>query len=168
MAKNIILRKLEGSSIKRNVLDKSLLTLFCLLFYAWHIGFSADVSWQHHVLFNFCHANIFHLIINLMVLWQVQNRIPVVEALLVSFLASYLPMYVSAPTMGLSGFLFAAFGIMWGKTGRALDAMKAGLPFIFITMLLPNINGLLHLYAYVLGYLLEYMCHAVNRLVRCV
>lgn len=141
----------------RNALDKSLLTLLCVVFYFAHIGFAPDSPWQAHALFHFSHVNVFHLIINLWVLWQIQNRIPVVEALLIAFLASYLPMYVSEPTMGLSGFLFAAFGIMWGKTGRVVEAMKVALPFIIITMLLNNVNGLLHLYAFVLGFVSSYV-----------
>lgn len=147
MEKTIILQKFT-----RNMLDKLMLTGLCVMFYFWHVGFSAESPWQQHVLFNFCHVNIFHLIINLCVLWQIQNRIPVVEGLLTSFIASYLPMYVTEPTMGLSGFLFASFGIMWGKTNRPLDAMKAALPFILFTMIFNNVNGLLHLYTFILGY----------------
>lgn len=165
MAKNIIIETLE-SRIKanaRNLLDKSMLTLLCVVFYFAHIGFATDSPWQAHVLFSFCHANVFHLIINLWVLWQIQNRIPVVEALLVAFLTSYLPMYVSEPTMGLSGFLFAAFGIMWGKTGRVVEAFKAALPFIIITMFIGSVNGLLHLYAFILGLTFSYVLHRCFR-----
>lgn len=150
-----------------NLEDKSLLTLLCLAFYFVHIGFAPDSPWQHHVLFNFCHVNVFHFIINLWVLWQIQNRIPVVGALFIAFLASYLPMYVSEPTMGLSGFLFAAFGIMWGKTGRVVEAMKQALPFIIITMFLSSVNGLLHLYAFILGFVSSYVLHKLGLSFRC-
>ena len=154
MEYNTIIRKCSA-----NLPDKFMLTALCVMLYFWHVGFTADSPWQTHVMFHFCHANVFHLAINLMVLWQIQNRIPVVEALLVSFLASYLPMYVTAPTMGLSGFLFAAFGIMWGRVGRPLEASRAALPFIIITMLFPDVNGLLHLYAFILGYVFSYVLH---------
>lgn len=147
------------SKCSRNLLDKLMLTGLCVMFYFWHVGFSADSSWQQHVLFSVCHVNIFHLIINLWVLWQIQNRIPVVEGLLTSFIASYLPTYVTEPTMGLSGFLFASFGIMWGKTDRPLGAMKAALPFILLTMILNNVNGLLHLYTFIIGYVSSYVLH---------
>lgn len=80
-----------------------------------------------------------------------------IPALLIATIASYLPMYVSSPTVGLSGFLFAAFGQMWGKTGRLLDAAKKVIPFVVITMLIPNMNGLLHLYTFGLGFIIGYL-----------
>lgn len=87
-----------------------------------------------------------------MVFWGIRNRIQIVEALTVAIAVSFLPMYTSGPTMGLSGFVFAAFGIMWGKTGRWLDAIKKAMPFILATMIVSNVNGLLHLYTFVVGY----------------
>lgn len=73
-------------------------------------------------------------------------------ALAVAVGASFLPMYVDGETMGLSGFLFGAFGIMWGRTGMWKDAFVKAMPFIVCTMIVPNVNGLLHLYAFWLGY----------------
>lgn len=155
-SRSIPSRNMEKNTIitryTRNLSDKIGLTLLCLAFYACHIGFLSGSSWQHHVLFSFCHANVFHLLVNLWVLWQTQNRIPVIGGLLVSIAASYLPMYVAEPTMGLSGFLFASFGIMWGRIGRPFGAVKAVLPFMLLTMLLSHVNGLLHLYSFVIGY----------------
>lgn len=92
-----------------------------------------------------------------MVLWSIRNKIRLIQALAIAVVASFLPMYVNAPTMGLSGFLFASFGIMWGKTGRWLDAAKKAMPFILCTMVIPNVNGLLHLYAFILGYFYGYI-----------
>lgn len=149
MEKNIITQ-----TFFRNLGDKIIITVLCIAFYTLHIGFDSNSDVTTHVTYNFNHVNVFHLIVNLMVLWQIKNKIDISGALLVAFVASYLPMYVTEPTMGLSGFLFAAFGIMWGKTGEFKKAMKAGLPFIIITMLLPNVNGLLHLYCYLIGYVI--------------
>lgn len=75
----------------------------------------------------------------------------VIPAYLIAVAASFLPMYVDCPTAGMSGLLFAMFGIMWGRIDRLGGALKAGLPTIIITMLVPGINGLLHLYCYLLG-----------------
>jgi hypothetical protein len=44
-------------------------------------------------------------------------------------------------------------GIMWGKRGDFKGCLKAGMPVILIMMLIPGINGLLHLYCYLLGYI---------------
>lgn len=147
MEKNIIMQKFA-----RNLGDKVLISVLCVAFYTMHIGFDCKSDLASHVTYNFCHVNAFHLIVNLMVLWQTRNKMDILESLLVAFVASYLPMYVMGPTMGLSGFLFAAFGIMWGKTGEFKKAMEAGLPFILVTMFIPNVNGLLHLYCYLIGY----------------
>lgn len=65
---------------------------------------------------------------------------------------SFLPMYVTEPTMGLSGFLFASIGQMWAQANDTKGMCKVVLPFILITMLIPNVNGLLHLYAFFVGY----------------
>lgn len=141
----------------RNLASKVILTILCLLGLCWHEGFYNGCPWLNHIAYSFSHANIFHLAVNLIVLWSIKNKIQTVPALLIAIIASYLPMYVSSPTVGLSGFLFAAFGIMWGKTGRLLDAVKKVMPFIIITMLIPNMNGLLHLYTFGLGFIIGYI-----------
>lgn len=66
------------------------------------------------------------------------------------------------PTVGMSGMLFAMFGIMWGKTGRWKEYLKAGMPVILIMMLIPNVNGLLHLYCYILGFVFSFLRFKVS------
>ena len=112
---------------------------------------------EYHIIYSFFHVNVFHLAVNLLVLWQIKNRLTPVKAFMVAVAASMLPMYVREPTMGLSGFLFAQFGILWGRTGRWKEAAKKAMPFILFTMLLNNVNGLLHLYAFSIGYIIEYL-----------
>ena len=126
--------------------------MVCLACIPWHFGFYEGCSWWNHLAYSFFHANIFHLAINLIVLWSIRNKMRPLRALGVGILASYLPMWVTEPTMGLSGFLFASFGLMWGETGRWKDACKKAMPFITCTMIVPNVNGCLHLYAFWLGY----------------
>ncbi len=90
-----------------------------------------------------------------MVLWKIKNKIPIVKSLIVAIAVSWLPMYVNSPTMGLSGFLFAAFGIMWGRTGRWMEAFRKVMPFVLLTMVIPETNGLLHFYAFFMGFLMQ-------------
>ena len=85
-----------------------------------------------------------------------------VTSLAVASVASLLPMYVSQPTMGLSGFLFASFGSMWGRTGLWKDAFKKAMPFIIFTMAVPNVNGLLHFWCFVLGYIVAYCINNIK------
>lgn len=133
-----------------------MLSIICLVLCTWHVGFYPGCPWQNHILYSFFHVNGFHLAVNLLVLWQIKNDMKPVTSLAVASVASLLPMYVSQPTMGLSGFLFASFGLMWGRTGQWKEALKKAMPFILFTMLLSNVNGLLHLYCFILGYIVAY------------
>lgn len=140
---------------ERSLVVKATLTVLCMVGCRWHIGFYEGCSWINHIVYTFCHTNMFHAIVNLFVLWEIKNRIPILGAFLVSIFASFLPMYNSTiPTMGLSGFLFASFGILWGRTGRWKDAFIKAMPFIVLTMIIPRTNGLLHLWCFWFGYIL--------------
>lgn len=153
---------MEARKIRHHAV-KLAITSACLAGYFLHVGFYADCPWWNHLAYSFCHANLFHLAINMLVLWNVRNRISVVESLAVAVVASFLPMYVDGSTMGLSGFLFAAFGIIWGKTGRWKDAFVKAMPFIVCTMIVPNVNGLLHLWCFWLGYLVGFLRNVFHR-----
>lgn len=101
----------------------------------------------------FCHANIWHLAVNILVLFCIRGKIEILPPLVIAVIASYLPMYVAEPTMGISGFIFAVFGLMWGKLGWWKKAITVVGPYIIIPMVIPNVNGLLHLYCFLLGYI---------------
>ena len=98
-----------------------------------------------------------------MVLWSIKNKIDVTLSFVAAVAASFLPMFVTEPTMGLSGFLFATFGIMWGKTGRWKEAAKKAMPFILFTMLLNDVNGLLHFWCFWLGYSIGFLRKMFHR-----
>lgn len=142
---------------------KLVISLACLLGCFFHIGFYEGCPWWCRLDYSFCHANWFHLGVNLLVLWSIRNRIAVVESLAVAIVASFLPMYVSETTMGLSGFLFAAFGWMWGKTGMWKEAFRRVLPVIGCTMVMPRVNGLLHLYCFALGFFISFCIYKMAK-----
>ncbi len=144
-------------SAKGNLPIKITLSIACVACSFEHIGFYYDCPFINHIAYSVFHVNVFHLLINLMVLWNIRNRIDVLFSFLIAVAASFLPMFVEDPTMGLSGFLFSAFGIMWGHTGRLNEAAKKVMPFIIFTMLLPNINGLLHLYCFWIGFCVGFL-----------
>ncbi len=147
----------------RNWKPKLSISIACLAGYFLHVGFYAGCPWWNHIAYSFCHANVFHLAVNLMALWGIRNKMSALLAFIVAVAASFLPMYVGDSTMGLSGFLFAVFGIMWGKTGRWLEVSKKAMPFILITMLIPNVNGLLHLYAFIIGYFVGFLLNMFHK-----
>ena len=134
---------------------KLLLTTLSIFISLLHkgMGFRADDNLIPHLTYSFQHANLWHMLANLFVLWSIKQRMNVVSGYLVAVAASFLPMFTDKPTVGMSGLLFAMFGIMWGERGDFKGFIKAGLPVILIMMLIPNINGLLHLYCYFLGYI---------------
>lgn len=105
-----------------------------------------------HFTYMFVHVNVWHFVCNMIVLWSIKERMDTFSAILIAVVASCLPTWYDKPTLGLSGFLFAVFGIMWGHTGRFKDCMKRGMPVIMLTLVLPGVNGLIHFYCYVLGY----------------
>ena len=140
-----------------------MLSIICLVLCTWHVGFYPGCPWQNHILYSFFHVNGFHLAVNLLVLWQIKNNMKPVTSLAVASVASLLPMYVSQPTMGLSGFLFASYGLMWGRTGLWKEALKKAMPFIICTMAVPNVNGLLHFWCFWLGYSIGFLRKMFHR-----
>lgn len=102
-----------------------------------------------HVLYMVSHANFWHLLGNIYVLWLVSNRLYLWRALVIAFLCSWLPGVGSiweivnnepvALTVGFSGVLFAIFGIKWGfwcvgqhkgrisRKGRVLDEQRTAI-----------------------------------------
>lgn len=147
--------KLRGAN--RNNKIKIVLTAICLASYQYHIGFYEGCPIFNRLAYSFCHANVWHLAVNLFVLWSIQGKLYIIAPLAIAVYSSLLPMYVTAPTMGLSGFLFAWFGIAWGKALKPWSGFIAVLPYLCITMLISNVNGLLHLYAFLIGLILSYI-----------
>lgn len=141
-------------TVRKNWRSKALLTVCCLVCQA-VVGISASVQEPllAHFLYMFVHVNVWHLICNMLVLWSVRGRMEVSSAMFIAVVASYLPTWYDKPTLGMSGLLFALFGIMWGRTGRFKECMKKGLPVIGLMLLLPGVNGLIHLYCYLIGYI---------------
>ena len=143
--------------VSRNCKIKIALTFVCLVSYQFHIGFYEGCPILHRLAYSFCHANLFHLAINLFVLWGIRGKLCVVAPLAIAFLASLLPMCVTEPTMGLSGFLFAWFGIAWGRALKPWRGFITMLPYILVTMVASNVNGLLHLYTFLIGLFFSYI-----------
>lgn len=136
---------------------KLLLTVLSVLMLSYNVdgGVGSGSGLTSHFTYTFCHANVWHLACNLFVLWSIRNRMATMSAYVIAVAASWLPMWADKPTVGMSGMLFAMFGIMWGRTGMKWKCAKAGLPVILVMMLIPNVNGLLHLYCYVIGYVIS-------------
>lgn len=126
------------------------------------VGYTANSDILTHFGYVFSHGNIFHLMSNMIFLCILRNKMPLVPCYLIAVLASFIPSPVNGITMGFSGFLFAYVSMEWGAVRRVKDAIKCVLPFCIVTMWLPNVNGFIHLYCAVLGFLYGYFY--LNRL----
>lgn len=143
-------------TVRKNWRSKALLTVACLVCQVVAGTKASDQALllPAHILYMFEHVNVWHFVCNMIVLWGIKGRMDTFSAIVIAVVASYIPTWYDKPTLGLSGFLFAVFGIMWGRVGCFKDCMKRGLPVIVLTLVLPGVNGLIHFYCYVLGYLL--------------
>ena len=113
-------------------------------------------QWLLHGASLFSHANIFHLLGNLLCLWLMKCRFRLPQALAISFVCSFLPQWSlwggTELACGFSSVLFAVAGMAWGEAGRFKDMIKKCVLPLVIVGLFPNVNIFIHLYALLLGY----------------
>lgn len=112
---------------------------------------SSDIT--SHLLYPLSHANIFHLAANTLCLWMIRVPVLIFVTYPIAVLASFLPSFVSEPTMGFSGILFAMVAITWGRVHRFRDMFWKNKWYIIIPALLPHINVMIHVYCMIGGYL---------------
>ena len=147
-------------------------------------GYTGDSGLASHLLFPFSHANIFHLACNLIAVWVLKwNMKNIIPSVAISFVASFLPGINIYPqlTMGASGIIFAAIGIMWGRyfsheyfntwLERDMDILSGNVKKFFlyvlvplaVMMFLPNVNFALHLYSLYLGMLYAFFHYVITK-----
>ena len=146
------------------------LAVFMVILYFMGIkaAYTSESGFLDHFIFAFCHANLIHLGLNLTSLFLFKKRLYIIEGIYISFLASYLPVWMISgdeATMGFSGVLFAIVGIKYGvvfsrcKTIQSLQntikinrkAIAILLTSVVITIFIPHLNWCLHLYCLIIG-----------------
>ena len=83
-------------------------------------GYCSGSPWWTHFTFQFAHGNVFHLAANMLVVMVLASRNDALWIWPVSFaISSLCSLFVSTPnpTVGLSGMLFAFYGIIFLKYG---------------------------------------------------
>lgn len=146
------------------------LCFVCHVHYAYAPACASYHDFLCHVLFPLSHANIFHLLCNMLAFAYIRGNLHFIPALIINFLASFLPViYIygdPALTCGFSGIIFAILGAKWGayfyhtyiehydptnlRTNLRRFSLYIILP-IAISVLIPNINWSLHLYTLIMG-----------------
>lgn len=121
-----------------------------------------------HVLWPLSHANVWHLMGNLWVLWWMKGgRLRIREAYVTAVLCSFLPVvpgvwdFAAAEplrTVGFSGVLCAMIGMKWGEWIKGCNNVAAYrtfcvkvLPFVAMGFLIPHVNWSIHLYCLLAG-----------------
>ena len=140
------------------------------------------------------HANIFHLLGNLFVLWLLRldrNHTPhegtrrIIEGCIIAVLCPFLPSFhIDLPnfqlstinsqlTLGFSGAIFAIVGAMWGEAFRKQPTKKTirlfvtrCLPWAVVGIFIPHVDGMLHTYCLFAGLLYKLLPDYFPRLSR--
>lgn len=135
-------------------------------------GFTSSLSpLSSHLLYPLSHANIWHLLANVLCLCLLRCPLHIFATYTIAVLCSFLPcplfmdMLLShtplgepeGVTMGFSGVLFAIVGVAWGKVGRFREMLTKNFWFLFIPAFIPHINFLIHLYCLLAGYALGHL-----------
>lgn len=141
---------------------KGLVTAVLLLWYmllpSFGFGGSSDTTtyWTGHLFYPLSHANVWHLFANVLCLWMIPCRLHLLSSYAVAVVCSFLPCFLSEPTMGFSGVLFAVVGRSWGVTGRFRQMLWKNKWFLVIPFFLPHVNGFIHVYCMLSGYVVGY------------
>lgn len=117
-----------------------------------------------NLLYPISHANIYHLLANILCLWMLRCPLHLFATYTIAVLCSFLPSFslfdflvgrgtaLAEPTYGFSGVLFAMVGISWGRVHRFRDMLSRNKWILIIPAFVPHINFLIHLYCLLLGY----------------
>lgn len=156
---------MKGAGKSRYV-PSAVIAACCVVFFCLSLrfDFGRDFGVTHSLLYHFSHANVFHLALNLIALFQFRPRWSTcATAFVCASLASMLPFTASTAegTCGLSGFLFAAYARRYA-TWREKPYFL--LLSAFVGGLLPHVNWRIHIVSFILSYLFyEIRIHIIRR-----
>ena len=131
------------------------------------VGIYDGCRWHQHLIYQFFHANIFHLAVNLYVMWLCVTRFKLSQRqMLMCFIISALtPATLPMPTIGASGIVYAMLGIINTMVAKKLRFAMWIAVYIAISALF-NCNWSIHLYCYALGFMFNSITLLWTRLTR--
>lgn len=134
-----------------------IITFVCMVMYVLGPVYAYGTTSGHidHMLYGISHANALHLGLNMYALWMFRPRgLTCLVGAIISIVASYLPLAAyDLPTCGLSAFLMACFARRYAAWGKNI------LPVLCAQIILipfPYINAAVHLYSFIIGYIVWY------------
>ena len=107
-----------------------------------------------HLLYPLSHANVWHLMANVLCLWMIPSDLHLTISFLLAVLCSFLPCFMSEPTCGFSGVLFAIVGMSWGRVHRFRDMLWRNKWWLIVPIFIPHVNALQHVYCLLAGWLI--------------
>ena len=131
---------------------------YCLqLALGFPVGYT-DASLLPHLSFALFHANVFHLAANILTLHLLQpTGRDLATGYLISLAASFAAV-TAAPTVGFSGALYAIIGMRTTLFRGRFTAPKAWFAaFLLAGLVLPRVNGLLHLLCFAAGAVVQFI-----------
>lgn len=119
-----------------------------------HTALMPSCPWTHRLMYQFFHAGLLHAVLNGWVLISAVFMYPTSHWMLLTayVISATVPEALCPlPTLGMSGLVFALLGEYSFTVARKWYYQRWMLGFILFGILVPNINGWLHLYCYGLG-----------------
>lgn len=131
------------------------------------VGIYDGCRWHQHLTYQFFHANIFHLAVNLYVMWLCVTRFKLSQRqMLMCFIISAMaPATLPMPTIGASGIVYAMLGIINTMVAKKLRFAMWIAVYIAILALF-NCNWSIHLCCYALGFMSNSITLLWTRLTR--
>nr|CAI9751187.1 hypothetical protein WMHIBSEC_WMHIBSEC_CDS_0011 [Caudoviricetes sp.]CAI9751667.1 hypothetical protein AZFZUZMX_AZFZUZMX_CDS_0011 [Caudoviricetes sp.] len=131
----------------------------CVLsFFNFGIGLHDGCSMQDRLLYPFFHANIFHAMLNLLVLWQCIRVFPKWKSLVAFYIiAISYPLPSAHPIVGLSGLLYAYMGYLEPMVRDKIRYNLFIILYILIGFAIPNMAVGIHVYCYAVGIVWGYI-----------
>lgn len=150
--------KAYKEAILDNFLLKLIITTILVVRYLLFpkVGFNpegmAGFDIYNNIVFPLSHANIFHLLCNILCLWYIRRlSFYLPPAIAISFICSFFPENIHN-IMGFSGVLFSIIGLIYGENNRGYDMIKNNWIFFFVTAFIPNVAVLFHIYCLIFSF----------------
>lgn len=150
----------EKAKIKTSVyVSLILLACFLLPIAPQRMAVSISSSWWTHFSFLFFHADLIHLLANCYAFYYfystwLYGRYTLAVSCSIAILSSFFADSIT-PTLGFSGVVFALIGINGAYYTSRSYFISSGI-ILAIGLLLPFINGLMHLICFCVGVVLSY------------